>query len=375
MSLEDSGQEPEANQLPLDPRVTPELFREWRSPRFGHLNPQRMNNPVWEWLIRSKLSAYMANQQFGGPDAMEAGPAWCFDRFGQSSKQLTDGRIVLIAGEHEDHYDPDFYIYNDVVVLHPDGKIDVFGYPRESFPPTDFHSATLVDNRIIIIGCLGYPDDRKPGSTPVFVLDLESFGVSSVQTFGVSPGWIHRHGARLTDDGASIVIRRGELDRGGKNTSLVENIDDWKLHLGDWRWERLTERRWPRCEVIRKDRKPNHLWEIGQAVWSQSVGWKKEFQQQIEHLKRALGAQPDLNLMTKLFNPAIPHAVLPKIKDFHNVHKIEIDGVTVRYVETHHSVQMTVEGELPPPTIEALASDLTCKISALENAPVELNQL
>jgi hypothetical protein len=47
------------------------------------------------------------------------------------------------------------------------------------------------------------------------------------------------------------------------------------------------------------------------------VGWKKEFQQQIEHLKRALGVQPDLNLMTKLSNPAIPHAALPKKKDVH----------------------------------------------------------
>jgi hypothetical protein len=46
----------------LDPAVTPELFREWRSPRLGRSNPERVNNPVWEWLITTKLNAYSANQ-------------------------------------------------------------------------------------------------------------------------------------------------------------------------------------------------------------------------------------------------------------------------------------------------------------------------
>src|SRR5438046_2449670 len=47
----DSGEAGEA--VPLDPTVTRELFLKWRSPRFGTLNPQRMNNPVWEWLAKS----------------------------------------------------------------------------------------------------------------------------------------------------------------------------------------------------------------------------------------------------------------------------------------------------------------------------------
>ena len=131
----------------LDSAVNRELFVKWRTPSFGSANPERMNNPVWEWLVRSKLSAYQATQRLRGPSALKAGPGWCFDRFGQSSTKLPDGRVVLIAGEHEDAYDPDFYIYNDVVVQHPDGSLDIYGYPRDEFPPTDFHSATLVSNR------------------------------------------------------------------------------------------------------------------------------------------------------------------------------------------------------------------------------------
>ena len=44
---------PDSQDQPLDPAVTPELFREWRSPRFGRSNPERLNNPV----LRDKLTA------------------------------------------------------------------------------------------------------------------------------------------------------------------------------------------------------------------------------------------------------------------------------------------------------------------------------
>ena len=81
-----------------------------------------MNNPVWEWLVRCRVSAYWANEEFNGPSSFEAGPCWCFRRFGQSKTELPDGRVVLIGGEHEDSYDPDFYIYNDVVVRGPGAK-------------------------------------------------------------------------------------------------------------------------------------------------------------------------------------------------------------------------------------------------------------
>ena len=41
-------------------------------------------------------------------------PFWSFDRYGMSVTHLEDGRIILIGGEHEDYYDPYFFIYNDV---------------------------------------------------------------------------------------------------------------------------------------------------------------------------------------------------------------------------------------------------------------------
>jgi hypothetical protein len=227
-----SADEPGSREVPLDPAVTRKLFREWRSPRFGRFNPERMNNPVWEWIIRCQLSAYGVSQRLKGPSAFNAGPGWCFQRFGQSSTSLPDGRVVLIGGEHEDSYDPDFYIYNDTVVRHPDGRLEIFGYPKRVLPPTDSHSATLVGSRIILVGCLGYPEERKAGTTPVFSLDLNTFAITPVATSGSAPGWIHAHTAVLSDDGASILVRGGKLDRGPKDASLVENLDDSRLLMG-----------------------------------------------------------------------------------------------------------------------------------------------
>jgi hypothetical protein len=365
----------EGQETPLDRAVTPDLFLEWRTPRFGRTNPERMNNPVWEWLIRSRLSAYQAGQRFNGPSALRAGPGWCFDRFGQSSTALPDGRTILVAGEHEDYYDPDFYIYNDVVLLHPNGAIDIFGYPAEVFPPTDFHTATLVGDRIIIIGTLGYPEQRKSGTTPVMLLDVPTLAISAVNTFGQHPGWIHEHEALLEPAGKSIQIRRGKLDRGGEDTSLVENIDDWRLHLADWRWERITARRWPRWEIIRQDRKPNHLWQIQQAIWARTVRQNEDLETKMQELEHELGSRPDLDLVEKLFNPETPHEQIPANEDEYNVWRINVQDVVVRYVADSHSIMMTAEGDLAPDVAKSLAINLAQKMTELENAHVEARVL
>lgn len=370
----------EGELLLIDPKVTSELFLKWRSPRLGTTNPERMNNPVWEWLIKSRVNAYQANQQFQGPSPFEAGAGWCFDRFGQSSNTLPDGRIIFVAGEHEDSYDPDFFIYNDVIVQHPDGRIEIFGYPREIFPPTDFHSATLVSNRLVIIGNLGYPEQRVSEETPVIILDLQTFSATKVQTSGKAPGWIHEHKATLSEDGQSILIQNGKLDRSNEAKSLVENLDDWRLNLTDWRWERLTERKWPRWEVFREDGERNHLFDYQRAVWAKQIPGlgnpgQLEKDLQLPTFEEELGHPLDLELFGKLYQPSIPHEPVAKLDDEHNVTRIKVAGVIVRYVEDFSAIQMTVEGSLPQETLEALAQDLRDKLSKLENSSCELNRL
>jgi len=89
------------------PAITPAMFAEWRAPRLGASNPERLTNPVWEWLVQSEHSAYSASRHFGLASDVCREPGWSFARFGRSTTMLEDGRTVLIAGEHEDAYDAD----------------------------------------------------------------------------------------------------------------------------------------------------------------------------------------------------------------------------------------------------------------------------
>ena len=170
------------------PVLSKEEFIKWRSPRTVEGNPTRLDNPLWHWLVRTRWSAYQANKIFQGPSPFDAGPMWCFDRFGKSETRLPGGRVVHIGGEHEDHYDPDFFIYNDVTTIVGDGGITIHGYPPSVFPPTDFHTATTVDHSIIVIGNLGYSEHRIVGSTPVFRVTIDTLGIDRVDTVGEAPG-------------------------------------------------------------------------------------------------------------------------------------------------------------------------------------------
>jgi hypothetical protein len=40
------------------------------------------------------------------------------------------------------------------------GRVDICGYPQDVFPPTDFHTATLLEDAILLIGAAGYTAKR-----------------------------------------------------------------------------------------------------------------------------------------------------------------------------------------------------------------------
>jgi len=259
--------------------VTKELFDQQRDPRFGTANPERMNVEFWEWMIRggeslplegqtgpaangwslqngklmSSYGPYRARQMFNVA-LCDGGPIWTFERMGATQTGLADGRIVCVGGEHEDFYDPDFYIYNDVVVLGPAGEIEIYGYPKEVFPPTDFHTATLNGSEIIIIGCIGYRDERRYGYTPVYRLDLADCHVTEIVSSGDMPGWISTHTARLASDG-TIVVAGGEVVLKRDEREIYRpNVEEYALDLSSGGWRRLTHRNW-RQFAIRTDKR------------------------------------------------------------------------------------------------------------------------
>lgn len=220
-----------------------------RSVRYGKANPERIDNPFWEYMVRQKWEAHWAREQFGFNIDWTAhkrlaatqawrehvdGPVFCFDRFGQSVTQLPDGRVVHIGGEHEDWYDPDFCIYNDVVIEHVDGRIEIYTYPRETFPPTDFHTATLVGNAIYLIGSLGYKDQRRIGETQVCVLDTDRLSIHALPTTVNAPGWISSHTATYDQTHEAIIINGGQIATDPQ--TLVPNHRDFSLDLKSMGW-------------------------------------------------------------------------------------------------------------------------------------------
>lgn len=194
-------------------------------------NPTKEDRPFWKYMIaHGNTDAYSARQHLGIPYSPNSpNPVFCFDRFGRTETRLPDGRIVFIGGEHEDHYDPDFFIYNDVVVVHrrdePEHRlpwfnmytddmedaaggsrmtaesarearpedIEIYRYPVEVFPPTDFHSATYYKEEgtgkeyIFIVGGLGYPGSVHREGTATYRLDLEDFSIRQMRTSGHEP--------------------------------------------------------------------------------------------------------------------------------------------------------------------------------------------
>jgi hypothetical protein len=44
--------------------ITPDIFTAWRAPRYGSTNPEKLNNPLWEWLTATRMDAYSARKSF-----------------------------------------------------------------------------------------------------------------------------------------------------------------------------------------------------------------------------------------------------------------------------------------------------------------------
>lgn len=212
--------------------------------RYGTANPEQVENALWEQARDEDWSGYALRQhlaiEFGRSHLRQdfsdsayrdttPGPFWSWRRFGRTSTALPDGRVIHIAGEHEDGYDPDFCIYNDVVVDYAGGPREFFLYPKDAFPPTDFHTATLVGREIVLIGSLGYHDLRLAGTTQVLKLDTRSLRIERVSTAGDGPGWLSDHIAERLGETSILVV-------GGK----VATADAYEPNTGVFELDLLT---------------------------------------------------------------------------------------------------------------------------------------
>ena len=202
----------------------------------GQRNPEPIANAFYDRQIRTFQSAsagLVEHTDASRDDRFDLAPSFSFDRLGRSVTSLKDGRVVLIAGVHEDRHDPNHHVYNDVCVVQPDGKFDYFAYDPDAFPPTIDHSATEVAGDLWLIGNdFWYSHQKMPAQAQVLRLDLRTFRMSPVVTKGRDPGSIFGHEAKL--EGSEILIsgakahpRRPDLD--GQTYALETNTGTWRL--------------------------------------------------------------------------------------------------------------------------------------------------
>jgi ankyrin repeat protein len=205
---------PDVNDAALA-EVTPDDFRAGYKRAFGTDNPERLHMPFWDAMIRSGTHAYAGRARFTETCGATTEPVWCAQRYGQSLTFLPDGRAIQIGGEHEDYYDADFCIYNDVFVHEKDGSIAVYGYPESVFPPTDFHTATLLGEFIYVIGSAGYAEHRHIGTTLVYRLHIHTLRMERLDTLGEAPGSMYKHRAIATSPheirvwGGKVITKNG----------------------------------------------------------------------------------------------------------------------------------------------------------------------
>jgi len=355
---------------------------------YPNQNPTANPSPVRRWLIQHKISAHYVRTQIerqneqqqdlvGLPRSNAESPRphalWCFDRMGQSCTALPDGRQIYIAGEHEDYYDPDFCIYNDVTVVHPDGRIDLYEYPISDFPPTDYHAAILNEaaQTIIIVGSLGYPEDRAEATTQVMILDLKTMKIQRQITFGNQPDWLHRAQMNWCSDGHTLTISDGSLGV-GQAKPFRKNLSIWHLDTHTWQWSCPEQPLFEQYFLIRTDEHDLHLWEYRSLFWAQQ--YKPNDSTALDQLTNALGIVPPTDVYQTLFQPDIPHRLVEK--DFEdentqwNVTEIMIDQHLIRYFDEGYGVELIIPDDLDKNIAQCLLEDLTVKLSKLENTEI-----
>jgi hypothetical protein len=351
--------------------ITRSIFESQRQRRFGTANPERMRLAFWEWMVRGSEDARTrdwnaerdpsvlghtptaARGYFGQEGDDSQGPIWNFDRMGATRTPHPDGRMICIGGEHEDHYDPDFCIYNDLVVLDLDGSIEIYGYPRDVFSPTDFHTATLVGDRVIVIGRLGYPEERHPGATPVMALDLATYRIEKLPSHGELPGWVFGHAAEFSH--GVITIRGGEVfeEKDGE-PRIRRNSNDFAYEVGTGLWKRLTNRNWWQYEIKDEGGKAFMRGPRFRGCCSlDDEQWKGEPEEEESNVDGPLLYVMPEALLPRNFRYETVWSDEPSLED-----RILVAGIPVSIKMGPFSIEIVVEGEMDEAMADELAQDI-----------------
>ncbi|MBO0699928.1 MAG: hypothetical protein J2P46_16135, partial [Zavarzinella sp.] len=185
-----------------------------------------------------------------------------------------------------------------------------------------------------VVGCLGYPDDRRPGRTPVYALHLSDFHIAEVPTTGQAPGWVFQHEATAQADGL-ITIQGGEVieEREGQRRNR-RNVELYALDTRSGTWRRLTDRNWPQFRVRRED-------------------------------YRLFPYNPDIKPQ-QILPRTVDYVVLPC--DEWKETRIAVEGIPVSVTTEMRHVEILVEGVLPEDLTRRLVEDIRANTEAAVQA-------
>ena len=136
-------------------------------------------------------------------------PHYTTNRHGMSYTDV-NGLSIFIGGEHEDYYDPNFCIYNDVITIDKDDNIKIYAYPKNIFPPTDFHYSIYVNGYIWIFGSIGYQKDRKQ-FIQICRLEVETMKMENMNNSS-GPLWLWFKSTKPTFHGNMVKINEYTYD-------------------------------------------------------------------------------------------------------------------------------------------------------------------
>lgn len=327
------------------------------------LSPQMNSGDIFQWRMREDFSPYQIRCHLQEMGYTIKQPIWTFLlRMGQSVTELPDGTKVSIAGEYEDYYDPDFKIYNDVMIQKMNGEIQLWHYPIEQFPPTDFHTAYYdqVTHSIFLIGNLGYPENRKEDSTQVLRLNLNTLEIEKLECFGNIPSWLHHHEMK--------VINQHELEFSNghviKNKKYLRNLYTWRLNIRTLEWSLPKQTIFDHWTLKSEHYYGFPFFECHQLLWDEENITAEEFEQSKQKIINHLGYLPNYKVYRWLYIP-LDDAIITQDEHEYSKYISNLYGYTLWYFENDDLMQAVFPDHIPYDFQKFLLNDLVYRLKQI----------
>ena len=127
----------------------------------GRTNPDDITNEYRTLLVQHpNITPKQARINFRAPyNKVFKNPVFTFNRGLNTQIKLDDKRTINVGGVQEEVDDPDYFIYNDIIVLDRNNNVTIYAYPEEIFPCIVNPKLEVQDDFLIITDGARYKND------------------------------------------------------------------------------------------------------------------------------------------------------------------------------------------------------------------------